>query len=186
MTAISYNQLLTLSIFLIFFFPAEADQSKLERIHQKIERKFPTLDHIDAGEYREIVADGREEIVVFDVREQDEYEISHLDGAIRVDPDISRQKFDERFGQTISGKTVVFYCSVGRRSSALADRVAEGLFARGSVDVYNLQHGIFGWHNNHGNLVDGRSTTEFVHPYNWRWGRLLERREMIRYENGEN
>ena len=174
--------LLTLCVSLTLVLPAGADQSKLDKVHRKIERKFPTVEHIDASGYREIVTEGKEEVVIFDVREQSEFEISHLDGAIRVDPDISRHMFDEKFGQTVAGKTVVFYCSVGRRSSALADRVTEDLHSRGSMDVYNLQHGIFGWHNNYGELVDDLSNTEFVHPYNWRWGRLLERRDLIRYE----
>ncbi|MEJ2177481.1 MAG: rhodanese-like domain-containing protein, partial [Gammaproteobacteria bacterium] len=116
------------------------------------------------------------------VREQSEFEVSHLKGAIQIDPDISRQEFNQLYGDAVSDKTVVFYCSVGRRSSLLADRLSEDLSAWGTKDIYNLRHGIFGWHNNYGELVDQNTNTDYVHPYNWLWGRLLERRDMLRYD----
>ncbi|MGB5705419.1 MAG: rhodanese-like domain-containing protein [Arenicellales bacterium] len=173
-----------LSLFVIILLalnviPAQADQSRLEQIQQRIEQNYPAVDHISAETFQ--VVSSSEDVVVFDVREQDEYTVSHLDNAIRVDPDISREAFDKLYGKSLSGKTVVFYCSVGRRSSELADRVGDDLIAHGSKDIFNLQHGIFGWHNNRMSLVDNSKDTDYVHPYNWLWGRLLERRDMIRY-----
>lgn len=160
--------------------PAQADESRLEQIQQRIEKNFPSVDHISAETFQSVSSS--ESVVVFDVREQEEYTISHLDSAIRVDPDISREAFDKLHGKSLSGKTVVFYCSVGRRSSELADRVGDDLIAHGSKDIYNLRHGIFGWHNNRMALVDSSEDTDYIHPYNWYWGRLVERRGMIRYD----
>jgi len=173
---------LSFTLAILLALSVEADQYKLEKIHQRIEHNFPDVEHIDAAGYRQVVAEEDNSVVVFDVREQSEFDVSHLDGAIRVDPGISQQKFNQLYGDSVLGKTVVFYCSVGRRSSLLADRVSEELSARGTKDIYNLRYGIFGWHNGYGELVDRDSNTDYVHPYNWRWGRLLERRDLLRYD----
>ena len=82
--------------------------------------------------------------------------------------------------QDLKGKTVVFYCSVGVRSSALAESVKADLLAAGTKEVVNLEGGIFGWHNQSRPLVDKSGPTTFVHPYNAYWGRLLTRPELAR------
>lgn len=175
-------KIVALTLAILLALSVEADQSKLEKIHLRIERNFPAVEHIDAEGYRQALAEENNSVIVFDVREQSEFDVSHLDGAIQVDPDISRQQFNQLYGDSVSDKTVIFYCSVGQRSSLLADRVTEDLSARGTKDIYNLRYGIFGWHNSYGELVNHYSNTDYVHPYNWRWGRILERRDMLRYD----
>ncbi len=80
----------------------------------------------------------------------------------------------------VNGKTAVFYCSVGVRSSRLAERVAQGLKARGAVAVDDLAGGIFAWHGEARPLVDAKGPTDFVHPYDATWGRLLARPQLAR------
>jgi rhodanese-related sulfurtransferase len=172
--------LLLISLFLLPDQQARADQAALEVIHQRIEKKFPDVKHLSASAFEEISTDP-DNIVVFDVREKSEFEVSHLDGAIQVDPDIRRSTFNQLYGESLSGKTVVFYCSVGRRSSVLADRVSDDLTENGSEEVYSLQYGIFGWHNERRALINESVNTDFVHPYSYRWSKLLERRDMVRY-----
>jgi rhodanese-related sulfurtransferase len=122
----------------------------------------------------------RETPLLIDVREPDEYAVSHLPGAQRVDPDIWTRSFLSRYANAARGRDVVFYCSVGVRSSELADAVQDGLKKAGARAVYNLEGGIFGWHNAHRPLTDARGATDFVHPYDARWGTLLTRRALAR------
>ena len=77
---------------------------------------------------------------------------------------------------------MVIYCSVGVRSSRLAEHVVDAVREAGARDVYNLAGGIFAWHNRGYQLVDGSGPTAFVHPYDETWGRLVARRQLWRFE----
>ena len=153
--------------------------NKLLTVHESIKKEFAAIEHIDATRLALLPP---AEVVIFDVREQDEFDISHLAGAIRVSPDISAHEFFNTQGQKINGKTLIFYCSVGQRSSHLADRLRRRLENSVAAKIYNLQGGIFNWHNEKRALVSESTATDYVHPYNNSWGRLLERPEMIRYK----
>ena len=66
------------------------------------------------------------------------------------------------------------YCSVGYRSSIVADKLKTFLKSSGTssdVKVFNLEGGIFQW------VIEGRGLEgehkERVHPYSSFWGRLL-------------
>jgi Rhodanese-like domain len=74
----------------------------------------------------------------------------------------------------------VFYCSVGMRSSSLAAEVQEALVKAGASGVFNLRGGMFGWHNARRPLVDAAGATDFVHPFNDKWGKLVARQEQVR------
>lgn len=141
------------------------------------------ITHIPASQLAASVA-GQPDLVLFDIREADEYAVSHLQDAIRLDPSISGEAFLDQYGNQILGKQVVFYCSTGRRSTNLAERVSQVLQARNSSlpEPANLQGGIFRWHNNAMPLVNGSGSTDYVHPYNWWWKRLLEHRDLTSYE----
>ncbi len=158
---------------------AAGGNQKLDEIHQNIKEKYQTLQHVNANNF-ETMAD--DELIVFDVREQNEFDVSHLNGAIRVDPDISADEFIASFQQITKGEKLVFYCSVGRRASELASKVQNKLLKTvGTPEIYNLEGGIFRWHNDSRALVSGAQASDFVHPYNRYWGRLIDRPEMIRY-----
>jgi rhodanese-related sulfurtransferase len=122
----------------------------------------------------------RQTPLLIDVREPDEYAVSHLPGAQRVDPGIWTRSFLSRYAQAARGRDVVFYCSVGVRSSELADAVQNGLEKAGARAVYNLEGGIFAWHNARRALTDAHGATDFVHPYDAHWGKLLMRNHLIR------
>ena len=160
---------------------ATAQSSKLISIHEVIEEDYPAVDHIDSQTYLETMGTS-EELVVFDVREPEEYAVSHLKDAIQVDPEISQEDFMAQFGEVLKDKQVVFYCSVGRRSSLLADKVSDSLFDNGAEEIYNLKHGIFGWHDEEKPLVAAKQSTDYVHPFSWRWKRYLQRKEFARYQ----
>ena len=66
-----------------------------------------------------------------------------------------------------SDTNVVCYCSIGYRSSILANRIN----AIGAGNASNLEGSMFKWANEGREIVDfGGNTTHFVHPYNWLFG----------------
>jgi rhodanese-related sulfurtransferase len=158
--------------------PTRAETALLRTVENDVARRWPNVIHMPPGQLAELMKEGR--IALFDVREQQEYQVSHIRGALRINPAIAREEFLERHASAILGKMVVFYCAVGQRSSRLVDRVADGLKARGAIEVYNLKGGIFAWHNDAYALVDGAGPTDFVHPYSQAWGGVLRRQNLLR------
>ena len=158
-----------------------AGSTKLAKIHDSIKNEFESVQHIDASRFETIPSD---DVVIFDVRQLGEFDVSHLPGALHVSPAISSREFISTFSKMLEGKTVIFYCSVGQRSSDLAERVQGSLAGSATTGIYNLQGGIFNWHNENRALVSESGATDFVHPYNSYWGHLLDRPEKIRYQPG--
>ncbi|MDY7098153.1 MAG: rhodanese-like domain-containing protein [Pseudomonadota bacterium] len=156
-----------------------AQTSDLDRIHQGIAAKYTGIDHIPAEDFAALSG---EDVIVFDVREAEEFAVSHLSGAIQVSPDISDTEFKERFAGQLKGRRAVFYCSVGVRSSILAQRVAALVENRTGMAPANLIGGIFNWSNDGRPMVSRQNSgTQSVHPYDDYWGRLIENRDAITY-----
>ncbi len=118
-------------------------------------------------------------LVLLDVRGKSEFAVSRIKGAQRVDPGIWRSTFMNSFADKLRGKTVVFYCSVGVRSSRLAASVQAALKQRGVTAVYNLDGGVFAWHNEKRALENGQGATDFVHPFDTYWGQLVRRGALL-------
>jgi len=152
----------------------------LQSTIEDVARRWPDIGHIAPARLAALMADGQ--AVLFDVRTPAEYRVSRLPGAVRVEPGMRAAAFLDRYGDTVEGKTAVFYCSVGVRSSRLAERVAKALKARGATAVDDLAGGIFAWHGEARALVDAVGPTDFVHPYDASWGRLLGRPGLARTE----
>ncbi len=147
-------------------------QSSLSEIHQEIQLKYPNVEHVSITEFQE----NNRETVVFDVREANEYAVSRLDSAIHLSPKTNPKEFIELHGDAVRGKRVIFYCSVGRRSSAMAHKLAGTLEQLSASSSANLEGGLFHWVNQ-GQAVDGVG----VHPYNRYWGRLVKDKSKIVY-----
>ncbi len=120
------------------------------------------------------------ETLILDTRPFEEYNVSHIKGAIQVDPDISSEAFRANYGKTLQNKTLVFYCSVGWRSTILAERLQVTALESGAIGVRNMEGGLFGWHNDKRPLVNAYGATVDIHPYNDYWGRLIENKNNIR------
>lgn len=118
----------------------------------------------------------REPVLVFDVRERAEFDVSHIPGAVHVDPGITAADFMARYGELMEGRAVLMYCSVGVRSSILAARVRTEAIVRGASGVYNLRGGVFAWHNTGRYLKHpaSRDETSKVHPYSRSWSRYID------------
>lgn len=129
----------------------------------EVRSAHPTVEHLSVQELaRELPATHP---VLLDVRSREEFETSHLPGAVLA-PDLDSAL--EALSHSPNAPVVV-YCSVGMRSSALA----EELVAHGYTSARNLEGGIFAWANAGEPLVAGDAPATKVHPYDRRWGLLL-------------
>ncbi|MBL4853260.1 MAG: rhodanese-like domain-containing protein [Robiginitomaculum sp.] len=176
----------------------------LQKVQASLVKKYPGVDHIKIELLAQELQRAPDAFVLFDVREKAEYDVSHLPGAIWVEPGMTGTAFLTAHGQKIAGKMVVFYCSVGVRSSGLLDRVQNArvqneLYRQEAMEAYNLTGGLFAWHNQGRGLVrglvpglipglvpglvNGHSPTDLIHPYNQQWGKLIKRRTHISYES---
>ena len=149
----------------------------LTTVQIAIENKFETVDHLLADEF---MAMDKADVLLFDTRPIAEYAVSHIDGALQLDPNISAAKFAKLYGDKAKGKTLVFYCSVGHRSSDVAERIAGEISKAGPI--YNLRGGLFDWHNEGRPVVNKSGATASIHPYDKNWGQLLERQDTLSYE----
>jgi rhodanese-related sulfurtransferase len=106
--------------------------------------------------------------VLIDVREEAEFRVSHLPGAVHMAPG----NVDFAFFDTLTiDHPIVTYCSVGLRSAALADRLSEA----GFTNVSNLKGSIFRWANEERPVFQGSTPVARVHPYDRLWGSLLKK-----------
>ncbi len=135
-------------------------------VKQKIRSDFPGVEQLSTEALRERLASGERPPVLLDVREDAEYSISHLRGAVRVDPgDLTPSVLTDLDKDT----PIVTYCSVGYRSSRLAHQLQQ----QGYTHVSNLEGSIFEWANKGYPVFRGEEVVREVHPYNRKWGRLL-------------
>lgn len=109
-------------------------------------------------------SDGR--MLIYDVREREEFAVSRIPGAMYVNPATPAELFLARIAGRARGATVVFYCAIGMRSTDFAQGVYHELMARGVLNVSVLKGGIIDWHNQGLPLVDLNGPSKFVHPFN--------------------
>lgn len=136
-------------------------------LKKSLRHKFTKIEWISTNELADWLANQRRPTpVLLDVRTPEEWNISHLPGARRVDPNAPT----ESVGAGLSKETpIVTYCAVGYRSGEMADR----LRIAGFTNVRNLEGSIFQWANEHRPLVREDVRVRTVHPFNRFWGRLL-------------
>ena len=163
--------------------PATADNFTLEAISTNLHSKYQTLNHLPGKDLAAIPAPKKQEnYLIFDVREPEEYAVSHIAGAEQVNPDSWRQTVLKKYANQVKDKTVIFYCSVGVRSSKMASALQQDLMKAGAKAVYNLDKGLFGWANNQHPMVNAQGPTLYVHPYNAHWGQLLKSKDLWAYK----
>lgn len=110
----------------------------------------------------------REDYLVLDAREMEEFEISHLADALFV----GYREFDySKIADVAKSRPIVVYCSIGYRS----EKIGEKLKNRGFSQVYNLYGSIFEWTNRGYPLVDSTGQrTQRIHTYNKKWSRWVD------------
>jgi rhodanese-related sulfurtransferase len=135
-----------------------------------IQRDWPQAPQMSTRELAERMAAGNESApLLIDVRTREEYEVSHLPGAIWAE---TPGQMASALREASDRQPVVLYCSVGVRSS----KAAAQLMRSGRTNVFNLQGSIFKWANEGGSLIANGSAVHVVHPYSERWGVLLNSR----------
>ena len=119
---------------------------------------------------------GAEPPLLFDIRTVGEFEKSRIATAIRLNPDTGPDDFAARYGPLAEGRDLVFYCSIGQRSSELLERVLSVCGRAGAKSCRNLRGGIFRWYNEGKPVIDASGTTGDIHGYDPIWAVMLERR----------
>ena len=135
-----------------------------------IRAKFPTVAHISTDTLQSWRDESpqRENLLLFDVRAPEEYAVSHLQGARSVS---SKDEALKVLQGVSSDQRIVLYCSMGYRSSELA----QFLMKKGYTKIYNLEGSIFAWANEGRPVYRGKEWVQVVHPYDKTWGRLLKK-----------
>ena len=129
----------------------------------------------DEFQIRQIQPDSLEYIkpLLLDIREIEEYKVSHIKNANYAGyNDFSIDQFESINKDT----TIVVYCSVGYRSSEVAQKLIEA----GFKDVRNLYGGIFQWINQEREIVKDSVITDSLHTYNKKWGRYITNKNIIK------
>jgi len=145
-----------------------------DALRRLTDRKFPNGRWVEATELVRWRADpGRAQPVVLDARTEEEYAVSHLQDAVRIDPYRPSLRPLRGFPQDTA---IVLYSSVGYRGA----RVANFLERQGYTQVFNLEGGQFKWANEGHPVFRLDRPTADVHPYTPTWGLLLESQYRIK------
>lgn len=136
-------------------------------LKQSLRHKFPKVKWISTTELADWLAK-KDQVapVLLDVRTAEEWNVSHLAGARRIEPGATAEVAGQGWKKDTA---IVTYCAVGYRSGEMAER----LRLAGFTNVRNLEGSIFAWANEHRPLVHENERVSKVHPYNGFWGRLL-------------
>lgn len=143
---------------------AESATEALAAYNISLKQKYPGVATISTAE----LASMEKPPVLLDVREEKEFVVSHLPGAARAAKDPIAQL--DQLGVK-RNDLIVVYCSVGYRSSLLAEKLTQA----GFTEVHNLEGSIFAWTNEGRPLVNASGPAKGTHPFNRVWGRFLEK-----------
>jgi rhodanese-related sulfurtransferase len=130
-----------------------------------VNRQFPDVHSISTNTLVKWLAGDMPPPLLIDVRQREEYEVSHLPNAQHLPTVDAVQQ-----ANISADEPLVLYCSVGYRSA----RVAQQLQDSGYKNVLNLEGSIFEWYNQGLPVVADGQPVRQVHPYSRTWGMLLE------------
>lgn len=145
--------------------------TRMEAVESAVARLIPVQEMTTA----ELAArqQGGQPLVLLDVREAEEFALSHIPGAIRLQPGTPAREVLARHGERLAGAAAVFYCAVGWRSGQMVEGLRAAAGAAGASGLYNLRGGIFRWH------IEGRplapAGVSDIHEFDRDWGLLLRR-----------
>ncbi len=141
-----------------------------ETVDEKIKSEFPAVQTVstDALLMRYGAMDDGLPLVI-DVREIDEFRISHLDDSLNLESADAIANMITQRGLSKDTEIIV-YCSVGYRSA----RVAADLQSLGFTHVLNLEHSLFEWANKGYPMINSSGMTDKVHPFSRAWSVLVD------------
>eukprot|EP00088_Acartia_fossae_P003393 TRINITY_DN11421_c0_g1_i1.p2 TRINITY_DN11421_c0_g1~~TRINITY_DN11421_c0_g1_i1.p2 ORF type:complete len:173 (-),score=35.08 TRINITY_DN11421_c0_g1_i1:1378-1857(-) len=145
----------------------------LKLIVYTVSRKFPNVDNISTAELEQKLqstSENQPKILIIDSRKEEEFSVSRLEKAKHfhfLASDQELKKFIQDNTEENSTSTdIICYCSLGYRSSVLADRINK--LELDKVKAYNLEGSIFKWANENRPLQGAQG----VHPFSYLWGIL--------------
>ena len=163
-----------LFILLSIIYTSDAQTSVVQCINPEFEQlvdgyldyDIPTISVADAY-------DAKEKFTFLDARELEEYNVSHIKGAIHIGYDhFDSDQFEAKFQKD---KPYIVYCSIGYRS----EKIGEKLKKKGYTQIFNLYGSIFEWVNQHRPVVDQNGNpTVRLHTYSKKWGKWVEAEEI--------
>jgi len=131
-----------------------------------ISKRFGQVNDISTDELETRQNNG-ETFLIVDTRREDEYAVSRLPGAKHLFFKSEDEKVDRFLVENVGGASgVVCYCSLGYRSSVMAEKIA-AVTNLEDLKVYNLEGSIFKWANENKPL-EGQG----VHPFSYFWALL--------------
>lgn len=144
-----------------------SDDLTWRAVNRLVAADFPDVPTVTTDSLAERLADDTgPRPVLLDARSPDEYAVSHLQGARRIDPNAPSPPTLDTLP---ADAPIVVYCSVGYRSA----KVAQALQEQGFTNVVNLEGSIFRWANEGRPVYRKGQRVRAVHPYDATWGRLL-------------
>lgn len=147
-----------------------AEDSAWDKILSRVRREFPDVGMTTTQELADWQGKSKgDPPLLLDARAAEEFGVSHLRGAVLVDSDSA---LGEALEGVDPGRPIVVYCSVGYRSA----KVVRDLQGMGFQNVTNLEGSIFAWANEGRPVFRGGESVAWVHPYDERWGKLLDQR----------
>lgn len=153
---------------------AAISDDEIERMREKLRSKFPTVQTISAAELVAKLNSSSKDFVLIDTRAKKEFDVSHLRSALLFDPE--SDSLEELAKPLSPNSEIVTYCSVGYRSSMIAEK----LMNQGFSNVRSLRGGIFEWANSgypiYRESNGAEVVAESVHPFDKKWGQLLDQR----------
>lgn len=114
----------------------------------------------------------KDEVILLDTREMEEFEISHIEGATYAGYDGFNKKVVKDIPKDAK---IVVYCSIGYRS----EKIGEKLQKMGYSQVYNLYGSIFEWVNQGNELINEKEgKTIKLHTYNKAWSKWVDAKKV--------
>ncbi|MCH8126975.1 rhodanese-like domain-containing protein [candidate division KSB1 bacterium] len=152
-------------------------QLKLTILEKIVDWSF-SVPNIEYNDFKRTLASiDSSQFIIFDTRSPEEFKTSHITNAIQLDPGITQNEFGKIYSKRIKDKRLVFYCSVGYRSSKCLQRLKEVAHNSGAISLQNLKGGIFRWYNENYEVINEKGITDDIHPYGAFWEFLLDNRD---------
>ncbi|MEM6460653.1 MAG: rhodanese-like domain-containing protein [Pseudomonadota bacterium] len=147
-----------------------AEASNWKDTKEWVRTDFPEAPQLSVTELAKTLEGSSKTPLIVDVREPEEYAVSHIPGAVNA----QGAELERLVSEAGPDRPIVLYCSVGYRSS----RETEKLLEKGYRNISNLEGSIFEWANTGHPLVQGgpssQLATDAVHPFDEEWGVLLD------------
>ena len=142
-------------------------------IAKYLRRQFPGVQNISVADLKKKI-DNEDDILIIDTRTEEEYNLSFIPNAKLLSYKSEKTDIAEFLRQNDVEKreAVVCYCSLGYRSSVLAEKIQD-IRPDLQVEIYNLEGSIFKWVNSDlGVSNPSGDTVHCAHPFSLAWGIL--------------